>query len=150
MAQPHDYLAAIQIRGESMDNVSLLKNLYDAFGRGDIRTVLGTMSPDIHWYQAENNPYMRSGEPWVGPDAVVDNLFMKLGAEWDGFSVHPKAFHGAGNSVIVEARYSGTYKKTGKSMDTQVCHVWDVEGGKVTRFQQYVDTAKLHDVMGVK
>jgi hypothetical protein len=28
-----------------MDNVSLVKNLYDAFGRGDIPTVLGAMSP---------------------------------------------------------------------------------------------------------
>jgi len=54
MAPPHDKWAAIQIRGESMDNVSLLKNLYDAFGRGDIPTVLGTMSPDIHWYEAES------------------------------------------------------------------------------------------------
>jgi len=30
-----------------MDNVKLLKDLYDAFGRGDIPTVLGAMSPDI-------------------------------------------------------------------------------------------------------
>jgi ketosteroid isomerase-like protein len=73
---------------------------------------------------------------------------MKLGAEWDGFTVHPKSFHGARDSVIVEGRYNGTYKATGKSMDTQFCHVWDVIDGKVTRFQQYVDTAKLWDVMG--
>jgi ketosteroid isomerase-like protein len=132
-----------------MDNVNLLKNLYAAFGRGDIPTVLGAMSPDIRWSQAESNPYMPSGEAWVGPDAVL-NLFMKLGAEWDGFSVHPKSFHGAGDSVIVEARYSGRYKATGKSMDTQACHVWDVKDGKVTRFQQYVDTAKLQDVMGAR
>ena len=130
-----------------MDNVGVLKNLYDAFGRGDIPTVLGAMAPDIRWHQAESNPYMPSGEAWVGPDAVLDNLFMKLGAEWDGFSVHPKAFHSAGDTVIVEARYSGTYKATGKSMDAQVCHIWDVIDGKVTRFQQYVDTARLHDVM---
>lgn len=26
-------------------------------------------------------------------------------------------------------------------MDAQVCHVWDVKEGKVTRFQQYADTA---------
>ena len=70
-----------------------------------------------------------------------------LGSAWDGFSVHPNSFHDAGHSVIVEARYSGKYKATGKSMDTQVCHVWDVKDGKVTRFQQYVDTAKLQDVM---
>ena len=133
-----------------MDNVKLLKNLYDAFGRGDIPTVLGAMSPDIHWYQAESNPYRPSGEAWIGPDTVLNNLFMRLGSEWDGFTVHPKLFHDAGDSVIVEARYSGKFKATGNSMDTQVCHVWDVEDGKVTRFQQYVDTAKLHDVMGVR
>ncbi len=133
-----------------MDNVSLMKNLYSAFGRGDIPSVLGAMSADIQWHQAEGNPYMPSGEAWVGPDSVLDNLFMKLGAEWDGFTVHPRTFHGAGGSVIVEIRYSGTYKPTGKSLDAQACHVWDLKDGKVTRFQQYVDTAKVQDVMGVR
>ena len=130
-----------------MDNVKFLKSLYDAFGRGDIPAVLGAMSPEIRWYQAESNPYMPSGEAWIGPDAILSNLFLKLGTEWDGFAVHPKSFHDAGDSVIVEARYSGTYKPTGKSMDTQVCHIWNVKDGKVTKFQQYVDTAKLHSVM---
>src|SRR6185436_384203 len=125
-------------------------SLYDAFGRGDIPTVLGAMSSDIRWYQAEGNPYRPSGEAWVGPDAVLNNLFVKLGTEWDGFTVHPKAFHGAGDSVIVEARYSGTYKGTGTSIDAQVCHVWDVKDGKVTRFQQYLDTAQIQDAMGTR
>jgi ketosteroid isomerase-like protein len=133
-----------------MDNVNLLKSLYAAFGSGDIPTVLGTMDSDIHWYEAESNPYMPSGEPWVGPDAVLNNLFLKLGADWDGFTVHPKTFHDAGDSVIVEARYTGTFKATGKSADAQVCHVWDVKDGKITRFQQYVDTAQVQDVMGAR
>ncbi len=133
-----------------MDNVRLMKSLYEAFGRGDVPAVIGAMSPGIMWHQAEGNPYNPSGQPWVGPDAVMNNLFMRLGSEWDGFTVHPKAFHDAGDSVIVEGRYTGTFKPTGKSMDTQVCHVWDIKDGKVTRFQQYVDTAKLHAVMGSK
>ena len=131
-----------------MSNVELLRGLYDAFGRGEIPTVLGMMSSDIHWFQAESNPYNRSGKAWVGPDAVLHNLFVRIGSEWDGFSVHPRSFHGAGNSVIVEGRYKGTYKSTGKSLDCQMCHVWDVKDGKVTRFQQYVDTAQLQTVMG--
>ena len=130
-----------------MGNVSLLKNLYAAFARGDVPAVLGAMSADIHWHEAEGNPYMPSGEPWVGPDAILANLFMRLGGEWDGFSVHPKSFYDAGDNVIVEVRYSGTYKASGKSMDAQACHVWDIKDGKVTRFQQYVDTAKLRDTM---
>lgn len=131
-----------------MDNVSLLKSLYEAFGRGDVPNVLGAMSHDIKWYQAESHPYRPSGEAWTGPNAVLNNLFMKLATEWEGFTVHPKSFYGAGDSVIVEGRYTGKHIATGKSMDAQVCHVWDVKDGKVTRFQQYVDTAKFRDVVG--
>lgn len=133
-----------------MDNVSLMKGLYEAFGRGDIPTVLGAMSPDIRWYSAEGSPYMPNGEPWVGPGAILNNLFMKLGGEWDGFTIHPKAFYGAGDSVIVELRYSGTFKATSKRIDAQACHIWDVKDGKVTRFQQYIDTGQMQDAMGVK
>jgi hypothetical protein len=63
------------------------------------------------------------------------------------FQRSSKLFHGANGSVIVEGRYTGTYKPTGKSMDVQVCHIWDVKNGKLTKFQQYVDTAKLHEAM---
>ena len=130
-----------------MDNLGLVKGLYDAFGRGDIPAVLGMMSPDIKWYEAESNPYMPSGQPWVGPDAILNNLFMRLGSEWDGFTVHPKSFHDAGGSVVVEARYSGTYKATGKRIDAQVCHVLRFRDGKLDSFQQYVDTGQLQAVM---
>lgn len=130
-----------------MNNVDLLKNLYAAFARGDIPTVLGAMSPDIHWCSAEGNPYMPGGEALVGPEAVLNTIFMRLGTEWDGFTVHPGRFHDSGHSVTVEARYSGTYRATGKRMDAQVCHVWDVTDGRVTRFQQYVDTAQLQEIM---
>ena len=133
-----------------MDNVRLLKDLYEAFGRGDIPTVLGSMSPDIRWHMAESNPYMPSGGAWFGPEAVLNNIFMKLGTEWDGFTVHTTSFHGGADSVIVEARYTGTYKATGKTIDAQVCHVWEVKDGKLTRFQQYLDTAKMQDVMGAR
>lgn len=133
-----------------MDNVRLVKNLYDAFGRGDIPGVLEALSRDIRWHEAESNPYMPSGDAWVGRDAVLNNLFVKLGTEWNGFTVHPGTFHGAGDSVIVEGRYSGTYKPTGRNLDVQVCHIWDVRDGKLTRFQQYVDTARLQEVMGAR
>lgn len=132
-----------------MSNVQLMQNLYEAFGRGDIPTVLGAMDPDIEWREAEGNPYKPDGKAWYGPDAVLNNLFIKLGTEFDGFTVHPIEFYDAGPVVVVEARYTGTYKETGKNLDAQVCHVWKIRDGKVASFQQYVDTAHLQDVIGV-
>lgn len=110
--------------------MNLVKNLYDAFSRGDVSTVLEGMSPDIHWHQAESNSYMPSGEAWIGPRSILNNLFMRLDTEWERFAIHPKLFHDAGVSEIVEARYSGRYK--------------------ATQFQQYVDTATFQDVMGLR
>jgi len=130
-----------------MSGTEIMTGLYEAFGRGDVEAVLGAMDPQIHWYEAESNPYMPSGEPWIGPDAVLNNLFMRLGDDWDGFTVTPSAFHDAGDVVVVEARYTGRNNGTGKPLDAQVCHVWTLKDGKITKFQQYVDTAKLQDVM---
>ena len=133
-----------------MSNVEIVKGAYEAFARGDVPYVLAVMDPKIEWYEAEGNPYMPSGKAWIGPDAVLNNLFMRLSTDWDGFGVHPTAYHDAGDMVVVEARYSGTHKVTGKRMNPQVCHVWTVRHGKLAKFQQYVDTAQLQDVMGVR
>ena len=75
-------------------------------------------------WAAEGNPYQPSGAAWVGADAIVENLFMKLATEWDGFSLHPGQYHDAGDTVVVEGRYMGKYLATGTAVDSQYCHVF--------------------------
>jgi len=117
-----------------MSNVQMVQDLYEAFGQGDVPTVLGAMDADTQWREAEGNPYQLSGEAWIGPDAILQNLFVKLGSEWDGFTVHPKDFHDAGDTVVVEGRYTGTNKATGKNLDAQYCHVFKIRDGKLGSF----------------
>jgi ketosteroid isomerase-like protein len=131
-----------------MSNVDLVQGLYGAFAQGDVPTVVAGMDTDIHWREAEGNPYQPSGAAWVGADAIVENLFMKLATEWDGFSVHPDQFHDAGDTVVVEGRYTGKYLATGAALDSQYCHVFKFKDGKVTSFQQYTDTAQHEKAMG--
>jgi ketosteroid isomerase-like protein len=114
------------------DNVQIIRDAYDGFGRGDLPTVLGLMDPDIEWSEAEGNPYQPSGKAWRGQDAIVQNLFAKIVEDFDGiFIIHPKEFYDAGDAVVVEGRYTGTFKATGKALDTQVCHISKVREGKV-------------------
>jgi uncharacterized protein len=129
-----------------MGNVELARSLYEAFANGDVATVFAAFDENINWREAENNPYQPSGEAWIGSDAIMNNLFIKLATEWDGFAVQPKEFHdAAGDIVVVEGRYTGTYKATGKSIDAQFCHVWKMRDGKLVDFQQYVDTAQMQE-----
>ena len=110
--------------------------------------MLAGFDPKIEWREAEGNPYQLEGEAWIGGDQILQELFMKLGVDWDGFTVQPREFYDAGDTVVVEGRYKGTFKGTGKSVDAQMCHVFKLRDGKVTSFQQYVDTAKFQSVMG--
>jgi hypothetical protein len=75
-----------------------------AVTRGDMPAVLGGMDPGIEWREAEGNPYEPGGKAWLGPDAVVQSLVMRLAMESDDFTVHAGEFHDAGDVVVVEGR----------------------------------------------
>jgi ketosteroid isomerase-like protein len=131
----------------SEQNVVLIRAIYDAFAAGDIPGVVGRMSPDMVWNEAENFPYA-DGNPYRGPEAILGGVFGRLGAEWDGFAAIPDEFLDAGDTVVVLGRYRGTCKATGRALDAQLAHVWRVADGKAARFQQYTDTLQAARVMG--
>ena len=120
----------------SQENVALLKSLYEAFGRGDVPTVLAAMDPGIVWNEAENFPYADKN-PYVGPAAIVEGVFARLVGEWDGFSV-----------ALEELLDAGDTEKTGIRIHSQFAHVWRLRGGKIVKFQQYTDTAQAAKAVG--
>jgi len=128
------------------DVVALVENVYAGFAEGDMAKVTGGMAPDIVWNEAEGNPYADKN-PYVGPDAILGGLFARLGGDWDGFTAAPQSIVADGGKVVVFGRYSGTYKATGKTMNTPFVHEWTVENGRIAAFQQYTDTAAQQAAM---
>jgi ketosteroid isomerase-like protein len=118
-------------------NLELVQSLYAAFAKGDVPTVLGAMTPDAKWTEAAGGPY---GGVSIGPDAVLRNVFMKLGTEWDGFTAVPGKFVADGDTVIALGDYSGRHLATGKSFRARFAHVWTLRGGRVVEFEQITDT----------
>ena len=119
-----------------------MRSLYGAFARGDVPAVLGGMASGIEWREAENFIYA-DRNPYIGPDAVLQGVFMRVGMEWDGFAATPERLLDAGDTVVTLGRYTGKCKATGKSINAQFAHVWSLENGKVVRFQQYTDTLQV-------
>ncbi len=116
----------------------MIKGLHAAFARGDVPTVLAALAPDVRWVEAEGGPY---GGLSVGPQAVLENVFMKLGGEWDGFAAVPEEFVALGETVVALGQYSATYKATGRSFRAPFAHVWKLKNGKIKNFRQHTDTA---------
>lgn len=119
------------------DHLDAIRNVYAAFARGDIPVVLSILAPNAAWTEAEGFPY---GGTYIGPDAVLQNVFMKIGAEWDAYTATCNELVGSGDTVIALGEYSGTYKATGKSFKAPMVHVWKFSGDKVMSFIQHTDT----------
>jgi ketosteroid isomerase-like protein len=130
----------------SQDNVQIVRGLYESFGKGDVPSVLGKMDQSIEWNEAENFIYA-DRNPYVGPQAVLEGVFMRLGTEWEGFSVTPEEWMDAGNRVVVLGTYAGVHRGTSKPVRAQFAHVWSLKEGRVARFQQYTDTKQFADVV---
>ena len=123
-------------------NREFIQFLYDAFGRGDAGTVLGGFDPGIVWNEAESFRYA-DGNPYVGPQQVAEGIFGRIVGEWEGFTVNPETLLQDGDTVVALGRYRGTFRATDRPLDAQFVHVWTVRDGRVTRFQQYTDTAQF-------
>ncbi|HQR40039.1 MAG TPA: nuclear transport factor 2 family protein [Blastocatellia bacterium] len=119
-------------------NTDLIRGLYEAFSRGDVPAVLGALDASVRWTEAAGFPY---GGTYVGPDAVLANVFLRLGTEWDGFAAVPQSFVAEGDTVVALGDYSGTYKATAKAFSAPFAHVWTLANGRVVRFHQHTDTA---------
>ena len=128
----------------SQENVHIVRSMYEAFARGDVPAVLNALDPQVEWREADNFLYA-DRNPYIGPQAILEGVFMRLGAEWDGFSAIPDALLDAGVHVVALGIYSGTHKTTGKQVRAQFAHIWTLAQGKVRKFQQYTDTKQFAD-----
>lgn len=131
----------------STSNLDIVRGIYAAFAAGDVPGVLGRFHDDIEWNEAEGFPYA-DGNPYVGPQAVLEGVFARCVGEWDGFGVEIDELHDAGAVIVARGRYVGTFKATGRAQRTQMAHVWWLRDGKVSRFQQYANTLHAARVTG--
>jgi ketosteroid isomerase-like protein len=125
-------------------NLDVIRSVYESFARGDVPAVLEALAPNVRWTEAAGFPYAGT---YTGPAAVLENVFMKLGTEWDGYAAVPQEFVAQADRVVALGTYSGTYKKTGKSFSAPFAHAWTLDSGRVVRFHQYTDTVLVQQAL---
>jgi ketosteroid isomerase-like protein len=126
---------------------TIVRDFYEALGRGDVPAVLSLLDENIAWTETESFPYY-SGT-WHGPQAVLENLLKPLALEWQDFSAKAHEFIAQGDRIVSLGTYSGRFKKTGRSFSAPFAHVWTVRGDKLTRFDMHTDTAKVLEALKV-
>jgi ketosteroid isomerase-like protein len=128
------------------ESKQVVKDLYAAFGRGDITSVLALIAEDVVWRLPGTVPDY-SGT-YEGQTSVV-NFFEKLSStvEIEGFE--PRDYVAESDRVLVAGWSRGRVKSTGRMFDNRWVMAFSVRDGKIIKFEEYADTQALaaaHDV----
>jgi ketosteroid isomerase-like protein len=123
------------------ENTLLVQQTYDHFQSGDIPAVLDLLSEDVQWVTAEVE-----GAPLGGTlrgREQVGQFFQSLSDIQEVRHFEPRDFVAQDDRVVALGHYAWHVKTTGRNWESDFAHVFTVREGKVTRYQEYTDTAAL-------
>jgi hypothetical protein len=123
----------------SDDNVKTIQAIYEAFGRGDVATILDGLADDVDWASESASTEI----PWwgvrIGKKAAAD-FFTQLAAYSEVLEFTPLVMIGDGDDVLTVVRYRANATKTGRSVDMEIHHHFHFRGGKISRYRGSEDT----------
>ncbi len=125
----------------SQDNLDVIRQGYEAFGRGDIETLLSLFDEQIEWVSPGPPELITSGRR-TGRQAVAE-FFTAVNEVFDIQSFETKEFIAQGDRVVVLGHETSRIRATGKLLAQDWAHVFTLKDGKVTAFQEYIDTAAV-------
>jgi ketosteroid isomerase-like protein len=128
---------------QEAQNTKIVQDAYAAFGRGDIASILASVADDVVWvgvYGAGSH-VPQSGER--RGKAAVAEFFQQVGANTKFSRFETKEFFAAGDKVVALGHYTAT-TSAGGSVDSDFAMVFELRNGKVSRFQEFCDSAAIN------
>lgn len=122
-------------------NVTLIQGMFEAFGRGDVQTILDNCTSDCEFYCP--GPAII---PYAGTSrgrAEIRSYFDALIGTQSNQNLRIDQFVAQGATVVAIGRYTARVKSTGKAIDTPVVLTFLVQDGKVKQHMLVGDSAAL-------
>ena len=120
-------------------NTQKVKDLYAAFGRGDMPSVLEAIADDAEWVLPGPADFPMAGT-YRGKQAV-QGWFGTLVENIEFHAVEPREFIAQGDKVVVLFYREGTMRRSGRTFAAHDAHVFTLRDGKITRHEAIEDTA---------
>jgi ketosteroid isomerase-like protein len=126
------------------DNKQVVRQMYEAYGRGDIDAVLAYLTDDFDWNAPGGAPF--SGHR-VGPQQMRQFFSeMQRWVQVDEFDADE--FLADGDKVVVLGRQRATVRETGEHYETPWAHIYTLRNGKVAAGLALADTHAIASVFG--
>jgi ketosteroid isomerase-like protein len=123
------------------DNVNTIKRLYEAFGAGDVETILASLVDDVDWVAEAAG----DGAPWWGPRTskeAVAGFFQAIAQTVTVQEFSPLSFTSNDSEVMVLIRWRATYNATGRQVSFNLHHYWRFRNSKIECYRGTEDSAQ--------
>jgi ketosteroid isomerase-like protein len=121
-------------------NIETIKNVYAAFGRGDVGAILAVVTDDVTW----GTETVAKDAPWWGirkGKEQVGSFFEELGKTMEVEDFTPLTFAADDNGdVLTVVRYAARSRETGKAATMEIHHWFQFTNGKISRYRGTEDT----------
>ena len=127
------------------ENVKTVQAIYEAFGRGDVATILEQVTDDVDWAV---EPDGRA--PWNGVrrgKEQVAGFFQAIAEHSEVTGFTPLAFASNDTDVMTVIRYDVRVPATGKSGTMDLHHWWRFRDGNVCFVRGTEDTALVAELL---
>lgn len=130
---------------EQEKNIQLVKDVFAAVNRADLRYVLNQMADNIDWQSPVTNTIM---EPisWAKPrhgKAEVNDFFKELFERVKIIELKPQTFTAQEDRVLVEGTTRGIVNQSGREYLSTWTMALTVRAGKCVRMRHYYDTVDI-------
>ncbi|MCA8869204.1 MAG: nuclear transport factor 2 family protein [Rhodobacteraceae bacterium] len=125
-------------------NLEAVRAHYAASDAMDMAAMLAPVTAQSTWTEMAGFPYAGT---YTGPDALLNGVFARIGADWDGFGFKLDRLVDGGDTIVAIGTYWGTCRRTSRKMQARAVHVWEMAEGKLLRFEQFADTKLVADAM---
>lgn len=121
---------------------------YRELGAGHLDAALALLSRDASWNDPQGFPY---GGKLTGAAEVREQVFVRIAADWAPFEVNVQRLvvSADGGEVVAVGDYTGRHRHSGRTLHAPFTHVWSTQGGELTRFETFTDTAAIREAMGL-
>lgn len=128
-----------------MTNLEIIKSTYEsATPAENAQNLAKYLAEDMIWIEAAGFPYAGA---YKSLEAVQQNVFARLGADWINFRFEIEGYIDGNERIVAFGTYKGTYKATQKYCEARVVHLWTLQFGKITKFEQFVDSKTVADTL---
>lgn len=122
--------------------LSIVQQAYAAFDRGDVSGVVALLAPQVRWEVVGPDGAVPTFGVRQGRDAALA-FFVAVDATVMIEEFTPQRFHAVDDTVIVEGRCTGVFRRNNRRLSYDWLHVWRIGGGEVTSFREFYDTAAV-------